>query len=36
MGAGSEQEVMESLGQEVSGGNWFEEWRKDLNKWSLK
>ena len=36
IGAGSEQEVMESLGQEVSGGNWFDEWRNDLNKWSLK
>lgn len=36
IGAGSEQEVMELLGQEVSGGNWFDEWRNDLNKWSLK
>lgn len=31
-----EPEAMERLGTAVSEGVWFDEWRKDLNKWSLK
>lgn len=31
-----EPEAMERLGKAVSEGVWFDEWRNDLNKWSLK
>jgi hypothetical protein len=31
-----EPEAMERLGTAVSEGVWFDDWRKDLNKWSLK
>ena len=31
-----EPEAMEHLDKTVADGVWFEEWRKDLNKWSLK
>ena len=31
-----EPEAMERLGTAVSEGVWYDEWRKDLNKWSLK
>ena len=34
--AQGEAAAMERLSQMVSEGVWFEDWRKDLNKWSLK